>query len=138
LKMIEGWWGANEHMVLGDIVHEHADLPVTKSSKGALFQVPCRSGRTVGLSGKCDIARRARISDGVLGGAVGVHAKTISRRRLLAAKDAPCSTATPNISSRQRPGRVEHHRFKWPAPAFLVFDGTNIAADWIWFGTGHG
>jgi len=27
LKAVEGWRGANEHTVRGDIVHEHADLP---------------------------------------------------------------------------------------------------------------
>ena len=27
LKAIEGWWGENEHTVLGSLAHEHADLP---------------------------------------------------------------------------------------------------------------
>jgi CRISPR-associated exonuclease Cas4 len=27
LKAIEGWWGENEHTVIGSLAHEHADLP---------------------------------------------------------------------------------------------------------------
>lgn len=66
LKIIEGWREANAHTVLGDLVHEHADLPgyeVAKSVK-VLRALPVWSER-LGLSGKCDI--------------VEVHAQPISQ-----------------------------------------------------------
>lgn len=56
LKVVEGWREANEHTVLGDIVHEHADLPGYEVAKGVklLRALPVFSER-LGLSGKCDI-----------------------------------------------------------------------------------
>ena len=56
LKAIEGWRGANEHTVRGDIVHEHADLPGYEAAKGVtlLRALPVWSER-FGLNGKCDI-----------------------------------------------------------------------------------
>lgn len=65
LKLIEGWRSANEHTVLGDIVHEHADLPGYEITKGVtlLRALPVFSDR-LGLSGKCDIVERH--SDGSL------------------------------------------------------------------------
>ena len=56
LKAIEGWRGANEHTVSGDIVHEHADLPGYEVAKGVtvLRALPVWSER-LGLSGKCDV-----------------------------------------------------------------------------------
>ena len=56
LKAVEGWRGANEHTVRGDIVHEHADLPGYEVAKGVtvLRALPVWSDR-LGLSGKCDV-----------------------------------------------------------------------------------
>jgi len=34
LKAIEGWWGENEHTVLGTLAHEHADLPGYEVARG--------------------------------------------------------------------------------------------------------
>src|SRR2546425_6013263 len=56
LKAVEGWREENEHTVLGDIVHEHADLPGYEVAKGVklLRALPVFSDR-LGLSGKCDV-----------------------------------------------------------------------------------
>src|SRR5207247_2335153 len=56
LKAIEGWREENIHTVLGDIAHEHADLPGYEVAKGVLLwrSLPIWSER-LGLSGKCDI-----------------------------------------------------------------------------------
>ena len=65
LKVVEGWREANEHTMLGDIVHEHADLPGYDVAKGVklLRALPVFSER-LGLSGKCDIVEQH--SDGSL------------------------------------------------------------------------
>jgi CRISPR-associated exonuclease Cas4 len=64
LKAVEGWRGANEHTVRGDIVHEHADLPGYEVAKGVtvLRALPVWSDR-LGLSGKCDVveAREGKV-----------------------------------------------------------------------------
>jgi len=59
LKVVEGWRDANEHTVLGDIVHEHADLPGYEVAKGVtlLRALPVWSER-LGLNGKCDVVER--------------------------------------------------------------------------------
>ena len=59
LKAVEGWWGENEHTVLGSLAHEHADLPGYEVARGVtlLRAVPVWSER-LGLSGKCDIVER--------------------------------------------------------------------------------
>ena len=64
LKVVEGWREANEHTVLGDIVHEHADLPGYEVAKGVklLRALPVFSER-LGLNGKCDIVE-ARSQEG--------------------------------------------------------------------------
>ena len=56
LKAIEGYREENEHTILGDIAHEHADLPGYEVAKGVLLwrALPIWSER-LGLSGKCDI-----------------------------------------------------------------------------------
>ncbi|HUI07516.1 MAG TPA: CRISPR-associated protein Cas4 [Verrucomicrobiae bacterium] len=56
LKLIEGWRSENEHTVLGDIGHEHTDLPGYEVAKGVklLRALPVFSER-LGVSGKCDI-----------------------------------------------------------------------------------
>ncbi len=56
LKAIEGWREANAHTVLGELAHEHADLPGYEVSKGVVVwrSLPVWSER-FGLSGKCDI-----------------------------------------------------------------------------------
>ena len=56
LKLIEGWRESNQHTILGDIVHEHADLAGYEIAKGVtlLRSLPVWSQR-LGLSGKCDI-----------------------------------------------------------------------------------
>ena len=56
LKIVEGWREENQHTILGDIAHEHADLPGYEVAKGVLLwrALPVWSER-LGLSGKCDI-----------------------------------------------------------------------------------
>jgi CRISPR-associated exonuclease Cas4 len=56
LKAVEGVRSENEHTVLGDIVHEHADLPGYEVAKCVtlLRALPVWSER-LGLSGKCDV-----------------------------------------------------------------------------------
>lgn len=56
LKVVEGVRSENKHTVLGDIVHEHADLPGYEAAKGVtlLRALPVWSER-LGLSGKCDV-----------------------------------------------------------------------------------
>jgi CRISPR/Cas system-associated exonuclease Cas4 (RecB family) len=56
LKAVEGVRSENKHTVLGDIVHEHADLPGYEVAKGVtlLRALPVWSER-LGLSGKCDV-----------------------------------------------------------------------------------
>jgi len=59
LKAIEGARSANKHTVLGNIVHDHADLPGYEVANGItlLRALPVWSDR-LGLSGKCDIVER--------------------------------------------------------------------------------
>ena len=56
LKAIEGLRGTNVHTVLGDSVHEQADIPGYETVKGVtmLRALPVWSER-LGLNGKCDI-----------------------------------------------------------------------------------
>jgi CRISPR-associated exonuclease Cas4 len=65
LKVVEGCWGSNAHTVIGDLAHEHADLPGYEVAKGVklLRALPVFSDR-LGLSGKCDIIEQH--SDGSL------------------------------------------------------------------------
>ena len=62
---IEGIFVDNVHTVLGELAHEHADLPGYEVAKGVtlLRALPVFSER-LGLSGKCDIVERR--SDGSL------------------------------------------------------------------------
>ena len=59
LKAIEGWRGTNEHTVVGESIHERADLAGYEASKGVtlLRSLPVWSDR-LGLNGKCDIVER--------------------------------------------------------------------------------
>ncbi len=59
LKAIEGWRGTNEHTVVGDSIHEQADLSGYETVKGVtlLRSLPVWSDR-LGLNGKCDIVER--------------------------------------------------------------------------------
>lgn len=59
LKTLDGCWGENEHTVVGDLAHEHADLPGYETSAGVtvLRALPVFSDR-LGLSGRCDIVER--------------------------------------------------------------------------------
>jgi len=56
---IEGIFKDNHHTLLGDIVHEHADLSGFEVAKGVtlLRALPVWS-RRLGLNGKCDIVER--------------------------------------------------------------------------------
>ena len=65
MKAIEGVRSENKHTVLGDIVHEHADLPGYEIAKGVtlLRALPVWSER-LGLSGKCDVVEQH--ADGLL------------------------------------------------------------------------
>ncbi len=59
LKAIEGWRGTNEHTVVGDSVHEQADVSGYETVKGVtlLRALPVWSDR-LRLNGKCDIVER--------------------------------------------------------------------------------
>ena len=59
LKTIEGWRGTNDHTVLGDNVHDQADVSGYETVKGVtlLRALPVWSDR-LRLSGKCDIVER--------------------------------------------------------------------------------
>lgn len=59
LKAIEGWRGTNDHTVLGDNVHDQADVSGYETVKGVtlLRALPVWSDR-LRLSGKCDIVER--------------------------------------------------------------------------------
>ena len=59
LKAIEGWRGTNDHTVLGDNVHDQADVSGYEIVKGVtlLRALPVWSDR-LRLSGKCDIVER--------------------------------------------------------------------------------
>lgn len=65
LKEIEGIRSENIHTVLGDLVHDHADLPGYEVAKGVtlLRALPVWSER-LGLSGKCDVVEQG--ADGAL------------------------------------------------------------------------
>jgi CRISPR-associated exonuclease Cas4 len=58
---VEGIFQDNEHTVLGELAHEHADLPGHEVAKGVklLRALPVFSDR-LGLSGKCDIVEKHR------------------------------------------------------------------------------
>ena len=59
LKAIEGWRGTNDHTVIGDNVHDQADVSGYETVKGVtlLRALPVWSDR-LRLSGKCDIVER--------------------------------------------------------------------------------
>src|SRR5438093_11853696 len=59
LKIVEGLRRANVHTLIGDLAHEHADLPGYEIAKGItlLRALPVWSER-LGLSGKCDIVEQ--------------------------------------------------------------------------------
>ena len=77
MKAIEGLRGTNVHTVLGDSVHEQADIPGYETVKGMtlLRALPVWTER-LGLNGKCDIVERH--SDGLL---VPVEFKKGRRRK---------------------------------------------------------
>ena len=77
LKAVEGWRGTNEHAIVGDGVHEQADVSGYETVRGVtlLRALPVWSAR-LGLSGKCDIVERH--PDGSL---VPVEFKKGKRRR---------------------------------------------------------
>ena len=111
LKAIEGWWGENEHTVLGTLAHEHADLPGYEVARGVtlLRALPVWSER-LGLSGKCDIVERH--ADGSL---VPVEYKK-GRRRTFENDDAQlCAQALcleEMLGSAVRKGAVFHAQSK--------------------------
>jgi CRISPR-associated exonuclease Cas4 len=59
LKIVEGLRRANVHTLIGDLAHEHADLPGYEFAKGVtlLRALPVWSER-LGLNGKCDIVEQ--------------------------------------------------------------------------------
>jgi len=111
LKAIEGWWGENEHTVIGTLAHEHADLPGYEVARGVtlLRALPVWSER-LGLSGKCDIVERH--ADGSL---VPVEYKK-GRRRTFENDDAQlCAQALcleEMLGSAVRKGAVFHAQSK--------------------------
>lgn len=76
LKIIDGLRRANVHTLIGDLAHEHADLPGYEMAKGVtlLRALPVWSER-LGLSGKCDI-----VEQHPGGGIVPVEYKKSKRR----------------------------------------------------------
>jgi CRISPR-associated exonuclease Cas4 len=65
LKAVEGIRSANKHTVLGDLVHEHADLPGYEVAKGVtLLRALSVWSERLGLSGKCDVVEQH--ADGAL------------------------------------------------------------------------
>jgi CRISPR-associated exonuclease Cas4 len=62
---VEGIFRENQHTILGELAHEHADLPGYEVAKGVtlLRALPVWSER-LGLSGKCDVVERH--ADGTL------------------------------------------------------------------------
>lgn len=77
LKIVEGLRGANEHTVVGDSVHDQADISGYETVRGVtlLRALPVWSAR-LGLSGKCDVVERH--PDGLL---VPVEFKKGRRRK---------------------------------------------------------
>ena len=61
LKVVEGWWGENMHTAIGELGHEHTDLPGFEVAKGVKLvrALPVFSER-LGLSGRCDIVEQHR------------------------------------------------------------------------------
>jgi CRISPR-associated exonuclease Cas4 len=59
LKEIEGIRSKNKHTVLGDLVHEHADLPGYEVAKGVtLLRALLVWSERLSLSGKCDVVEQ--------------------------------------------------------------------------------
>lgn len=77
LKIVDGLRRANVHTLVGDLAHEHADLPGYEVARGVtlLRALPVWSER-LGLSGKCDIVERH--ADGSF---VPIEYKKSKRRR---------------------------------------------------------
>ena len=77
LKIVDGLRRANVHTLVGDLAHEHADLPGYEVARGVtlLRALPVWSER-LALSGKCDIVERH--PDGTL---LPVEYKKGKRRR---------------------------------------------------------
>lgn len=56
---VEGIFKENKHTVLGNLVHEHADLPGYEAAKGVtLLRALLVWSERLGLSGKCDVVER--------------------------------------------------------------------------------
>lgn len=77
LKIVDGLRRANVHTLIGDLAHEHADLPGYEVARGVtlLRALPVWCER-LGLSGRCDIVERH--PDGAL---LPVEYKKSKRRR---------------------------------------------------------
>ena len=59
LKEVEGLRSANEHTLLGDLAHEHADEPGYEIAHGiTLLRALLVWSERLGLSGRCDIVER--------------------------------------------------------------------------------
>ena len=89
LKEVEGLRSENEHTLIGDLAHEHADEPGYEVAHGItlLRALPVWSER-LGLSGRCDIVERH--PDGAL---APVEFKK-GKRRVFDNDDAqPCAQA---------------------------------------------
>lgn len=91
LKIVEGWRAENKHTVLGDIVHEHADLPGYEVAKGIklLRALPVFSDR-LGLNGKCDIVEAHPVAAGLTRlTSPGPQPSTLNSQPPTASKSAP-------------------------------------------------
>ena len=82
LKFVEGLRGANEHTVIGDIVHEHVDFPGYEQRAGwtLLRALPLFSD-TLGLSGKADLVEVRYNADNRITEARPVEYKKGPKRR---------------------------------------------------------
>ena len=93
LKLVEGWRESNEHTVLGDVAHEHADFPGFEHRAGwkLLRALPLFSER-LGLSGKADLVEaelrspstnlKSQISDFKSGGYAALRPVEYKRGRV--------------------------------------------------------
>jgi len=93
LKMHEGVRGANEHTLLGDIHHEHADLPGFEHRAGwkLLRALPVWSD-SLGLNGKADIVE-VKESKGIITEARPIEYKSGKKSKWLNDRVQLCAQA---------------------------------------------
>jgi len=82
LKFIDGLRGTNEHTIIGDLAHEHVDLPGFEQRAGwtLLRALPLFSDK-LGLNGKADLVEVRRDDAGAIAEARPVEYKKGPKRR---------------------------------------------------------